>query len=195
MKIKFFWNANFQFWYLKVLTSVQSFHDSFLPYNYAFDLFNNCKLCMSVKIKVYLREVLIFLIKSSFKRSLRWLCKIVDGTQLQLCQHILFCTYSITCVMYSIKCIPLNVHAILVCVCILLVVTLRHYFLIMCLKQSVLLFDKHCVHCPFATVRTFFFILLNSLLLLPMMSFRFQFPRNASIGLFWNIFCNVGQIS
>ena len=53
--------------------------------------------------------------------------------------------------------------------------------LIVCVQQSALLFDKHDVQFPLATVRDFRLTFLNSIVLLPMMSFRFRFFRNASI--------------
>ena len=66
--------------------------------------------------------------------------------------------------------------------------------LIICLQQSVLLFDKHGMQFPLATVRNFCFTLLNSILSLPVMSFRFRFLQNASIGICWNVSSNVGSI-
>ena len=73
-------------------------------------------------------------------------------------------------------------------------VTLNVVVLIICLQQNVLLFDKHGVHFPLATVRDFCFTLLNSILLQLMMSFRFRFLPYTGIGVCWNVSFNVAAI-
>ena len=65
-------------------------------------------------------------------------------------------------------------------------------FMIVFQQHSGQLFDIRSMHCPFATVKAFRFILLNSILLLPIMFFRFQFLQNYIIGvLFYYIGCLV----